>query len=161
MRHSLRYAGFILSAATLLGGASAVAIGQAALAGPDSPAATAASASASAATSAGLLNAVAAVSAKNVWAVGCSGGCNGPDSLILHWNGKRWSKVAGPDPGAGLVETTAVSAVSASNVWAVGYACDTAGCKTFKTLIVHWNGRKWSRVHSPTASKTSTTLYGV
>jgi hypothetical protein len=149
MRHFLRHTGFILSAATLLGGASAVAIGQAALAAPDSPAATVASASASAASSAGLLNAVAAVSAKNVWAVGCSGGCNGPDSLILHWNGKRWSKVASPDPGVGLDELTGVSAVSASNVWAVGYSCSTAGCKSFKTLIVHWNGRKWSTVASP------------
>jgi hypothetical protein len=213
MRHSLRHAGFILSAATLIGGASAVAIGQAALAAPHSAAAALTSASARVARSAGLLNAVAAVSAENVWAVGCSGGCHGRDSLILHWNGKKWSKVASPDPGAGLDELTGVSAVSASNVWAVGYSCNTAGCKAFKTLIVHWNGRKWStaaspdpgtvfnflygvtavsatdvwaagseipdgsplstslvlhwngkkwsRVHSPTASKTSTTLYGV
>jgi hypothetical protein len=161
MRHFLRHTGFILSAATLLGGASAVAIGQAALAAPDSPAATVASASASAASSAGLLNAVAAVSAKNVWAVGCSRGCNGPDSLILHWNGKRWSKVASPDPGAGLDELTGVSAVSASNVWAVGYSCSTAGCKSFKTLIVHWNGRKWSTVASPDPGTVFNFLYGV
>jgi len=118
MGHSFRHGGLILSAVMLLGGASAVAVGQAALAAPNSGAATSTPASARAARSAGLLNAVAAVSAKNVWAVGCSGGCNGPDSLILHWNGKKWSKVASPDPGAGLDELTGVSAVSASNVWA-------------------------------------------
>jgi hypothetical protein len=159
MRHSLRCAGLILSAATLLGGASAVAVGQAALAAPNSPTATATSASA--ASSAGLLNAVAAVSARNVWAVGCSGGCNGPDSLILHWNGKKWAKVASPDPGAGLDELTGVSAVSANNVWAVGYACDTAGCGAFKTLIVHWNGKKWSTVTSPDPGAVFNFLYGV
>jgi hypothetical protein len=161
MRHSLNHAGLILSAATLLAGVSAIAIGQVALAAPDSSAAAVASASAGAASSAGLLNAVAAMSANNIWAVGCSGGCNGPDSLILHWNGKRWSKVASPDPGAGLDELTGVSAVSASNVWAVGYACNTVGCKTFETLIMHWNGSKWSTVSSPDPSPTSNLLYGV
>ncbi len=97
------------------------------------------------------MNAVAAVSAKNVWAVGCSGGCNGPDSLILHWNGKRWSKVASPDPGAGLDELTGVSAVSARNVWAVGYACTIAHCgvgNVYRTLVVHWNGKDWSQAAS-------------
>jgi hypothetical protein len=161
MRHSFSHAGLILSAATLLGGASAVAVGQAALAAPHSAAANVTSASVRVARSVGLLNAVAAVSARNVWAVGCSGGCNGPDSLILHWNGKKWSKVASPDPGAGLDELTGVSAVSANNVWAVGYACDTAGCGAFKTLIVHWNGKKWSTVTSPSPGAVFNFLYGV
>jgi hypothetical protein len=159
------------------------------------------------------LNAVAAVSAKNVWAVGCSGGCNGPDSLILHWNGKRWSKVASPDPGVGLDELTGVSAVvrqqclggrlllqhgglqelqdsdralerqevvhrgqpgpghgvqllygvtavSATDVWAAGLEIPD-GSALSTSLVLHWNGRKWSRVHSPNVSGESTTLYGV
>lgn len=61
-------------------------------------------------------------------------------------------------------ELTGVSAVSARNVWAVGYTCTIAHCgvgNVYRTLVVHWNGKKWSRVHSPTASKASTTLYGV
>jgi hypothetical protein len=161
MHRCLSRAGFILAAAMVLGGASAAAAVPSALAAPHSPAASLTPASASAASSAGLLNAVAAVSGKNVWAVGCSVGCNGPDSLILHWNGKKWSRVTSPDPGAGLDELTGVSAVSASNVWAVGYACPTAGCGTFTTLIVHWNGRKWSTVTSPDPSAESNLLYGV
>jgi hypothetical protein len=161
MRHSLSRAGFILSAAMLLGGASAVAVGQVALAAPNTPAGTLTPASASAARSAGLLNAVAAVSANNVWAVGCSGTCHGPDSLILHWNGKTWSKVASPDPQAGFDELTGVSAVSARNVWAVGYACTIADCGTYRTLVVHWNGKKWSTVASPDPSTVSNLLYGV
>jgi hypothetical protein len=142
-----------------------VAIGQAALAVPQSAAATLASASARVARSAGQLHAVAAVSAKDVWAVGCSGACNGPDSLILHWNGKKWSKVASPDPWAGFDELTGVSAVSARNVWAVGYDCNTANCNglgnIFRTLVMHWNGKKWSTVASPDPSKVSNLLYGV
>ena len=165
MHRSFRHAGFILSAAVLLGGASAVAVGPAALAAPDGAGATSTPASAGAAHSAGQLYAVAAVSAADVWAVGCSGGCNGPDSLVLHWNGKKWSKVTSPDPGAGFDELTGVSAVSASNVWAVGYACNVANCdgtgNVFSTLILHWNGKKWSRVASPDPSTVSSLLFGV
>jgi hypothetical protein len=106
MRHYLSHAGFIVSAVVLLGGASAVAVGQAALAAPSTAGIAltrpADLASASAAGSAGQFHAVAAVSSKDVWAVGCSGSCNGPDSLVLHWNGSKWSKVASPDPGAGV-----------------------------------------------------------
>jgi hypothetical protein len=164
MRHFLSRAGFVLSAAMLLGGASAVAVGHAALAAPHS-APSALTVSVSAASSAGQLHAVAAVSAKNVWAVGCSGSCNGPDSLALHWNGKKWSKVASPDPRAGFDDLTSVSAVSAGNVWAAGYACDTANCNgkgnVFSTLIEHWNGKKWSTVASPDPSTVQNLLYGV
>ncbi len=153
MRHYLSHTSFIVSAAALLGAASAVAAGQAALAATG------------AARTAGQLHAVAAVSSKDVWAVGCSGGCNGPDSLIVHWNGRKWSRVASPDPGAGFDELTGVSAVSASDVWAVGYACNDANCigtgNVFSTLIVHWNGTKWSKVASPDPSTVSNTLYGV
>jgi hypothetical protein len=165
MRHYLSHAGFIFSAAVLIGGASAVAVGQVTLAAPRAAAAMPAPASSGAASSAGQLHAVAAVSSKDVWAVGCSGSCNGPDSLVLHWNGTTWSKVASPDPGTGFDELTGVSAVSASNVWAVGYACDTANCdgttNVFSTLVLHWNGAKWSAVTSPDPSTVSNLLYGV
>jgi len=169
MRRSHFRAGLILAAVTLLGGASAVAAGPAALAAPRAagPALTSRAelASASAAGTAGMLHAVAAVSSRDIWAVGCSGSCNGPDSLILHWNGATWSKVASPDPGPGLDELTGVSVVSASDVWAVGYDCDQANCdaagNVWGTLILHWNGTKWSTVASPDPSTTSNQLFGV
>jgi hypothetical protein len=169
MRHSLRHAGLLLAAVTLLGGASAVAAGPAALAAPHAASLAltgrAELASASAADTAGMLHAVAAVSSRDIWAVGCSGSCNGPDSLILHWNGTTWSKVASPDPGPGLDELTGVSVVSASDVWAVGYDCDKANCdaegNVWSTLILHWNGTKWSTVASPDPSATTNQLFGV
>jgi hypothetical protein len=162
MRRSFNHAGLILAAAMLLGGGSAVAAGQVALAAPH---AAAGLASASAADTAGQLHAVAAVSPRDVWAVGCSGSCNGPDSLIMHWNGTAWSKVASPDPGPGLDELTGVSVVSADDVWAVGYDCSKASCgaaeNVWDTLILHWNGTKWSTVPSPDPSPTVNELFGV
>jgi hypothetical protein len=169
MRRLVNRSGFILCAAVLLGGASAVVAGQAAGAAAvrsahtsqDARAARTDLASARAAGTVGELKAVAAVSPANVWAVGCSGSCNGPDSLILHWNGRRWAKVASPDPGRGFDELTGVTAVSARDLWAVGYACTTTPCKAFRTLILHWNGTKWSVVASPDPSTFSDLLYGV
>jgi hypothetical protein len=94
---------------------------------------------------AGALFAVAASSARNAWAVGCAGDCyqgfGGIKTLILHWNGKTWSRVASPGPaGASLAGVS----VSGSSAWAVG--C-TAFCfissASPQTLILHWTGSKW------------------
>src|ERR1700722_11540291 len=42
------------------------------------------------------------LSAKNVWAVGDYTGADGTfKTLVEHWNGKAWSRVPSPDPGAG------------------------------------------------------------
>jgi hypothetical protein len=106
----------------------------------------------------GVLNGVAATSASNVWAVGCTGHCFGPmattTTMIVHWNGTAWRLVASPDPAPNSV-LTAVAATSASNAWAVGYT--RTG---FKTLIAHWNGARWTRVPSPTPGPFSQ-LFGV
>jgi hypothetical protein len=169
MHRSLRHAGLVLAGAMLFGGASSVAAGPAALAGPHAAGSAltgrADLASASAADTSGQLHAVAAVSSRDVWAVGCSGSCKGPDSLILHWNGTTWSRVASPDPGPGLDELTGVSVVSADDVWAVGYDCTTANCdaadNAYDTLILHWNGTKWCTVTSPDPSTTANELFGV
>lgn len=104
----------------------------------------------------GQLNAVAATSASNAWAVGYywSGGTGTqPVTLILHWNGTSWSRVASPSPVTSD-ELYGVSATSATNAWAVG-GSDGA------PLILHWNGLKWSRVTSPTAGTWPTALDAV
>src|ERR1700722_4471394 len=52
----------------------------------------------------GILYGVAAVSAKNAWAVGCSGVCGrGGKTLLLHWNGATWSQVTSPKPVYGTL----------------------------------------------------------
>jgi hypothetical protein len=106
----------------------------------------------------GALNGVAATSASNVWAVGCTGHCFGPmattTTMIVHWNGTAWRLAASPNPAPNSV-LTAVTATSASNAWAVGYT--RTG---FKTLIARWNGARWTRVPSPTPGPFSQ-LFGV
>jgi hypothetical protein len=101
----------------------------------------------------GVLTGVAATSPTNAWAVGSSytGKDTGKDikTLILHWNGKSWTKAPGFRPVIGAL--LAVAAISAANAWAVGYTGvpSTGITVTTKTLILHWNGRVWAAVSTP------------
>ena len=160
-----------------------------------------------------FLQAVKALSPSNAWAVGyyCSASCGKfgevDRSLILHWNGVRWSKVRSPNPGtqnnlsgveavsardawavgttlnpvkgmrplflhwngktwsndspvlANVVDVSAVSAISATEAWAVGSQINVR-TGAFGTLIMRWNGKHWSKVSSPSPSKRAN-LYGV
>jgi hypothetical protein len=106
-----------------------------------------------------FLRGVSAISATDAWAVGIwdAYGVNAR-ALTLHWNGRKWSKVASPNPvGRALV---GVSTASATNAWAVGQY--NTPVDRFSTLTEHWNGRKWSKVASPGPSPgEEDTLYGV
>src|SRR6266849_5141028 len=98
-------------------------------------------------THGGFLNAVAAVSSSNAWAVGAYSNGSEQKTLIEHWNGRSWKQVPSPSPG-GTHDSFlfGVGAISASSAWAVGgYVNGTAE----QTLIEHWNGRSWKRVASP------------
>jgi hypothetical protein len=97
------------------------------------------------------LQGVSATSATNAWAVG--------GSLILHWNGRAWSKVASPNPSARINLLDAVSATSATNAWAAGDSITAGG--VFRTLILHWDGRGWSKVASPNPRTNISMLLGV
>lgn len=81
----------------------------------------------------------------NIWAVGiiypseCSNGGPKCQTLIEHWNGKRWKLLPSPNPPSGYLNLLwAASATSRGNIWAVG-TTDYGS-----TLIVHWNGAAWS-----------------
>jgi hypothetical protein len=87
----------------------------------------------------GTLEAVAATSATNAWAVGTKGDVSSP--LILHWNGTRWSNVPTGAPAGSLM--FAVAASSAGNAWALALHPVNASSST---VILHWNGRAWKRV---------------
>jgi hypothetical protein len=94
----------------------------------------------------GGLNGAAAVSGTNAWAAGFAGRSSAPRVLLLHWNGKTWTRVTGPGVLTAPGELSAVTAVSARNAWAVGYT----GTVTHQhTLLLHWNGTAWSQVTSP------------
>lgn len=64
---------------------------------------------------------VAAVGARDVWAVGtiCQQQCDASShsTLVEHWAGARWRTIP-PPPGTGpLIPPTVISASSAANVW--------------------------------------------
>ena len=79
---------------------------------------------------------IAALSAKNIWAVGYYTTSNNQYPLIEHWNGKSWSIVSSPAPSSTSLRV--ISAISATDIWAVGSG-----------LIEHWNGKSWSIVPNP------------
>jgi hypothetical protein len=100
------------------------------------------------------LNSTRCASARNCWAVGRYRPIAGGTLLneALHWNGKKWSLVAVPDPEnavGGSNELEGLACTSASNCWAIG--SDSPGDSSPVSLnqVLHWNGRKWSEVSVP------------
>jgi hypothetical protein len=88
----------------------------------------------------GWLNGVAAISARDIWAVGFSG----TRALILHFDGSVWRHVAGAAVGnaadGGML--IGVYAASRHNAWAVGCTKTFASIKA-RPLALHWNGTTW------------------
>jgi hypothetical protein len=101
----------------------------------------------------GNLFAVFARSPSDAWVVGdrIRGGV--VETLIEHWDGTRWSVVPNPNPRPApshrpyaVLQT--IAAISATNVWAAGLSATTVPAVT-RTLIEHWDGRRWRIVPSP------------
>lgn len=127
----------------------------------------------------GQLNAVAAVSARDVWAVGSYiGGSvhqqNVDDRILIeHWNGVDWQIVPAPsspashipDSPSGNGRLRAIAAVSANDIWAVGQmmTLDSKHILQVSSLLEHWNGKQWSVVSDfPAPGLTSVyALYGL
>jgi hypothetical protein len=91
------------------------------------------------------INAVAGVSANDVWAVGTAPTPTGT-VLILHWNGTAWRVVPNPTNGIPLANLAALAVVSANDIWAVGsgFIGDESA-----TATLHWDGTAWSVIPSP------------
>ena len=103
------------------------------------------------------LNAVAAISSHNVWAVGDG---------IQHYDGKHWTYAAQPSlPQGGYGEFMSVAASSPSDVWTVGYdATDNVyppAQASANTLIEHYNGKHWTVVRTPRPATGHGELMGV
>jgi hypothetical protein len=107
-----------------------------------------------------VLNGVSARSAADAWAVGyyINPTTGAEETLVLHWNGTGWSKVASPNPaGTSSGDDNAlngVSAASSSDAWAVGFYKNPT-THAFETLVLHWNGTNWGKVVSPNPGGTS------
>jgi hypothetical protein len=107
------------------------------------------------------LSGVAALSAKNVWAVGETGVTTvtggGLRTLTIHWNGKSWKRVPSPNPTTRMTSSpsfddtlAAVAGSSARDVWAVGqYDVRANGTRGSRSLVLHWDGSRWKQVPTP------------
>jgi hypothetical protein len=95
----------------------------------------------------GGLNAVAATAPDAAWVVGYTGlADNYKDwrTLMLHWDGTRWTRVASPavlNGALGSIE--GITALSPTDAWAVGF---TNPSTIPKPLLLHWDGTQWTQV---------------
>ncbi len=111
-----------------------------------------------------VLDAVAATSARDAWAVGSTSfaGDGYGRTLIERWNGSAWQRVPSPNVVGGSRDNdlTGVAVVSAADAWAVGDTTpqDGPGGQSF---ILHWNGSAWKRVPSPNPDGFYTALNSV
>jgi len=111
-------------------------------------------------TSSNFLNGVAALSKRNVWAVGTYSNGNGGLTLVEHWNGKRWKVIASPNIKGSISDSlSGVAAIAKNNIWAVGSYNNASN--TQQTLIEHWNGASWSIVPSPNVASLFNALTAI
>lgn len=108
------------------------------------------------------LQGVVQLSSKNAWAVGSYQGPSAVRTLVLHWNGSHWKRIASPNVGGDSTGNalTGIAAASARDIWAVGYYGTVSGDLP---LVLHWNGKRWKVVTSPAAGQApfGATLSGV
>jgi hypothetical protein len=106
------------------------------------------------------LNAVAATSSTDAWAVGFQNGnnLNQARTLTLHFDGTRWKTVASPNPGRCNIGNfgnvlNSVAAISRNDVWAVGF---TFPCNALqRTMAMHFDGIQWTVVPTPKLPTTN------
>ena len=100
----------------------------------------------------GLPFAIASLAPDDVWAVGVAKTARGLRTLTEHWDGTRWTVVPSPNPASAargrFAILLAVTATSSTDVWAAGYRGRT-GSNISRTLIEHWDGRRWTIIPSP------------
>ena len=106
-----------------------------------------------------VLTGVSSFPTHKAWAVGS----NGPKTLAMRWTGTKWASVPTPNPSSAGDALAGVSATSASNAWAVGAYCATctSTVSSYRTLGLHWNGSKWSKVSTPNPHPGNDVLEGV
>jgi hypothetical protein len=103
---------------------------------------------------------VSAASSQDVWAVGVTLPSPGPArTLVERWQGRAWRTIPSPDRPAAGSFLNAVVALSDSDAWAVGLSRSPGG--PARTLITHWDGRRWAITASPNAGGGDNSLVSV
>jgi hypothetical protein len=103
----------------------------------------------------GVLRAISADSASDIWAVGDDGRGH---AIAFRFRGTSWSTT--PLPAAGVDKLGGVKAFGPNDVWAVGSQITTASPQT-RTLVMHWNGSAWSVVPSANPNPNTDSLRAI
>ena len=108
----------------------------------------------------GTLVSVEALGPYNIWAVGYyfEGGVF--KTLVQHFDGYTWAVVPSPNKGTQRNMLSGITALSAGNIWAVGYY-NSGAPEEDRTLVEHFNGRKWTIVRSPNRGDGANALWAV
>lgn len=100
-----------------------------------------------------ILRDVGGGGANDLWAVGEYVDAGIGHTLILHWDGSSWQRVASPDlitngtVNSTTNELTGVAVIGPGDAWAVGYGVSSN--VPYQTITEHWNGSSWQIVPSP------------
>lgn len=105
------------------------------------------------------LTGVTAFGAADAWAVGYVADADSIDTVTLHWDGSRWTRVPSPNPSVERNWLVDVSGSSPSDVWAAGSYWDETQQR--RTLLMHWDGSQWTVVPSPNVAGKENLLNGV
>ena len=99
------------------------------------------------------LHALAALSREDVWAAGIYGGEEFALTLVEHWDGEKWVEKASPSVPDFSNHLYGMSAISPEDIWIVG--ASHQGTDLWRTLALHWDGREWRIVPTPSKLKIS------
>ncbi len=114
--------------------------------------------------------AVSASGSDDVWIVGTQDGpmiganTVGTVTFAMHWDGTSWQETPTPDPSKRYDNLHGVVALGPSDAWAAGYVeypLHAGQSDNDRTLVLHWNGRRWTTVPSPNASRDLNVLWGM
>jgi hypothetical protein len=101
------------------------------------------------------LNAVAALSTKDIWAVGGGDTTSAKGTaatLALHWDGSTWEQVSTPNPGAYNDLVGIATVPGTGQLWAVGEKASASFSSSTTPLVEHWSGSRWTVSATPVVS---------
>jgi hypothetical protein len=101
--------------------------------------------------------AVSAVSAHDIWTVGAVGDSYATNpssypSALAQWNGWRWHTVPLPNPHISrkqAFQPMGIMAAGPKDVWVDGEVTQETGITNTRSLLLHWNGKRWGLYRSP------------
>lgn len=99
------------------------------------------------------LNGISASGPRDVWAVGSGFGEN-DRPVVLHYDGRSWTALPTPPYGGLYGEFNDVVANGPRDVWVAGRTLLDENDRGH-ALIMHWNGRTWTRLDGPADSRLS------